>query len=163
MQLNHIDKARFKKRLNWFQGSLAVALVILSVAISQLYIFLWSTSDNNFWFNAAGVASAVLVLAMIFTQVKGHPFLYEVLYVAKVKKELQRMYRNVSTVEKAMAEGDKSAYTVNYFYLHGSRWLMEMEDNTITMDDVNAKIRAFDAVLEEQQLSPSTDDYQPEQ
>lgn len=47
MRLENIDKARFKKRLNWFQGSLVVALLVLGVGLSQLYILQWSTGGSN--------------------------------------------------------------------------------------------------------------------
>lgn len=162
MRLENINKPRFKKHLNWFQGSLVVALLLLSVGLSQLYIALWSTGDSNFWLNVAGVASAVMLLAAVVNHIKDKPFMYEIMYVWRLKNELMRVYRHTKPLEAALAKGESYAYVIKYFHLHGSRHLYLLEDNTVTMDDLNRQINEFDKVLAERNLSITVEDYHPD-
>src|SRR5699024_581737 len=162
MHLENINKARFKKHLNWFQGTLVVALLVLSVAISQLYIYLWSTGGSNFWLNAAGVATGVVLLAAVVNHIKGKPFMHEIMYVWRLKNELSRIYRRTKQLDAALARGEKEAYIIKFFHLHGSKHLYQLEDNTVTMDDLNAQIREFDGVLAERGISVGVEDYHPD-
>lgn len=161
MHLENINKARFKKHLNWFQGTLVVALLVLSVAISQLYILLWGSGSSNFWLNVAGVATAAMLLAGVVNHIKGKPFMHEIMYVWRLKNELTRIYRHSKQLDAALARGEKEAYIVKYFHLHGSKHLYQLEDNTVTIDDLNAQIREFDGVLAERNLSINVADYRP--
>lgn len=162
MRLENIDKPLYKKRLNWFQGSLVVALLALSVGLSQLYIFLWSTGGSNFWLNVAGVATAVVLLAVVVNRIKDKPFMYEIMYVWRLKNELMRVYRHTKPLDAALAKGESYAYIIKYFHLHGSKHLYQLEDNTVTMDELNRQIREFDQVLAERHLSISAEDYHPD-
>lgn len=161
MRLENIDKARFKKRLNWFQGSLVVALLVLGVGLSQLYILQWSTGGSNFWLNVAGVATAVMLLALVVNHIKEKPFMYEIMYVWRLKQELTRIYRHSKQLELALARGERDAYIIQYFHLHGSKHLYQLEDNTVTLEELNQQIQAFDKVLAERNLSVSVEDYHP--
>ncbi len=162
MTLENIDKARFKKHLNYFQGSMVVALMLLGLGLSELYIRLWSDGGSNFWLNAAAVATAAFIIAGVVRLVKDHPALYEVMYVWRLKNELNRIYRASSKLDKALAVGNEDALKVRYFQLHASKHLYQLEDNTLTLDDLNQQIEAFDAQLAERGLTLGTDDYQPE-
>lgn len=161
MQLENINKARFKKHLSWFQGALVVALLLLSVGFSQAYIYLWSTGESNFWLNAAGVVTAAALLGLVVNRIKDHPFMYEIMYVWRLKNELMRIYRRTKALDAALAKGESFAYIIKYFHLHGSKLLYQLEDNTVTMDELNRQIYEFDKVLAERHLTISTEDYTP--
>lgn len=161
MRLENINKARFKKHLNWFQGTLVVALLLLSVGFSQLYIYLWSTGESNFWLNVAGVVTAAGLLGFVVNRIKEQPFMYEIMYVWRLKNELMRIYRHTKRLDAALAKGESVAYIIKYFHLHGSKLLYQLEDNTVTMDELNRQIREFDKVLVERHLTISAEDYEP--
>lgn len=162
MKLENIDKALFKKRLNRFQGGLVAALLVLSLGLSQLYIALWGTGESNTLLNLAAVVTALFILAGVVRLIRQQPFMHEILYVRALKQELNRIYRASKKLEAALQEDKPEAVIVRWFQLHGSRHLYELEDNTLTMEELNAQIEELQARAERLGLEVSTDDYSPE-
>ena len=76
MKLENIDKARFKKRLNRFQAALVAGLLVLSLALSQIYTGLWGSGDSNTLLNLAAVVTSLFVLAGIMNLIKDKPWMY---------------------------------------------------------------------------------------
>ncbi|SRR5690625_3558169 len=159
MHLKNIDKSRLKQRQNRFTIAMIVGLLVLSLIFSQLYIALWSTGGSNFWLNAAGVATAVFLLAGVINHIKHKPYMEEVVYVWRLKRELTQIASKQKRLDAALAKGEHSAYVVRYFQLHASKHLYELEDNTVTLDDLNRQIREFDQLLAQQGLQLSLEDY----
>lgn len=162
MQLESIDKTRFKKHLNRFQGALVVSLLLLSLGLSALYTALWSDGGSNLLLNGAAVATAAFVLAGVVGLVKDHPSLYEVMYVWRLKSELNRIYRASRKLDAGVAAASPEALTVKYFQLHASRHLYQLEDNTLTLEELHHQIAALDQQLAAAGLTVHTDDYRPE-
>ncbi|UZK03098.1 DUF3087 family protein [Venatoribacter cucullus] len=162
MELQNIDKACFKKHLNRFQGGLVVALLLLSLGLSELYVGLWSDGGSHFWLNAAAVATAAFIIAGVVGLVKNHPALTEVMYVWRLKNELNRIYRASRKLDKALADNNPDALAIKYYQLHASRHLYQLEDNTLTLDELNQQITDFDQKLAELGLTLSIGDYQPD-
>ncbi len=158
MELQNIDKARFKKHLNRFQGGLVVALLLLSLGLSELYVGLWSDGGSHFWLNAAAVATAAFIIAGVVGLVKNHPALTEVMYVW----QLNRIYRASRKLDKALADNNPDALAIKYYQLHASKHLYQLEDNTLTLDELNQQITDFDQKLAELGLTLSIGDYQPD-
>lgn len=162
MKLQAIDKARFKKHLNYFQGGIVLSLMLLGLGLSELYIGLWSDGGSNFWLNLSAVATAAFIIAGVVGLIKDHRALAEVMYVWRLKNELNRIYRASSKLDKALAAGNEQALKVKYYQLHASRHLYQLEDNTLTLDELNQQITALDEQLAGLGLSLSTDDYSPQ-
>lgn len=162
MELKQIDKARFKKHLNWFQGGLVVLLLGLSLGLSELYIQLWSDGGSNFWLNAAAVATAAALLGLLVSFIKDRPELTEVMYVWRLKQELNRIYRSSKKLEKALEANQHEALVIKYFQLHGSKHLYQLEDNTLTLSDLYKQIEAFEQRLADLGKEIRIDDYRSE-
>lgn len=162
MQLKNIDKAVFKKRLNRFQAGLVGGLLVLSLGLSQVFIALWSDGDSNTLLNLAAVAVSAFILAGIVSVIKDKHYMAEISYVRSLKAELNRIYRSSRKLEKALEEEREIAFVIRYFQLHGSRHLYQLEDNTLTLDDLNRQIAEFDERLAAMGLTPVVEDYSPE-
>ena len=168
MELKQIDKTLYKQRLNRFQGGLVVMLFVVGLAASSLYIELFGNpAGSNFIYNLAGVITAVLSAIALFSAIKEKPYMAEIRYVWKLKQELNRIYRASRKLEAALQDEQNSevfqtALVIRYFSLHGSRHLYQLEDNTLTLDDLNQQINEFDERLSRLDVTVSTDDYRQE-
>jgi hypothetical protein len=168
VELKQIDKTLYKQRLNRFQGGLVVMLFVVGLAASSLYIELFGNPDgSNFIYNLAGVITAVLSAIALFSAIKEKPYMAEIRYVWKLKQELNRIYRASRKLEAALQDEQNSevfqtALVIRYFSLHGSRHLYQLEDNTLTLDDLNQQINEFDERLSRLDVTVSTDDYRQE-
>lgn len=168
MELKQIDKTLYKQRLNRFQGGLVAMLFVVGLAASSFYIELFGNPDgSNFIYNLAGVITAVLSAILLFSLVKEKPYMAEIRYMWKLKQELNRIYRASRKLEAALEDEQNNevfhtALVIRYFSLHGSRHLYQLEDNTLTLDDLNKQIEEFDERLESLGKTISTDDYRAE-
>lgn len=143
MKLRDIDKATYSRRVRIVFVGIAVALAVLGLALSQLYIRLFSTPEaDHFWHNLTGVATAALVILWLLNRLRGHPWLDEVVYVWDLKQLLNRIYRKQKKIEAAAEQGDVNAMKILDFQLEGSRQLYHLDDNTITMDALMIKLEA---------------------
>lgn len=162
MQLKEIDKARYRKHLNITFAAIAVALIIITLASSTLYIQLFSTPEQpHFFHNLAGVVTAAVIVAYILNRQRAHPFLTEVVYVWDLKQQLNRIYRKQRKIEDAVEKDDHDAMIILNFQYRGSKQLYELDDNTITMQGLMSKISVLDSRMQAAGLSPTTDEYEP--
>ena len=161
MKLENIDKARFKKRLNRFQAALVAGLLVLSLALSQIYTGLWGSGDSNTLLNLAAVGTSLFVLAGIMNLIKDKPWMYEIRYMRQLKAELNRIYRASRKLEQALEEDNPDAIVVKYFQLHGSRHLYQLEDNTLTLEELNRQIADLDERIKQRGMQVSAEDYAP--
>ena len=162
MQLKEIDKARYRKHLRVVFAGIAVALMILAVIMSTLFIYLFSTPDvPHFWHNMAGVAAAAVIVFIILNKIRQHPYMLEVVYVWDLKQQLNRIHRKIRKIENAVENNDVDAMVILNFMYRGSRQLYQLDDNTITMEGLVTKIRVLDQRMKDAGLSLSTDAYVP--
>lgn len=162
MQLKEIDKERYRKHLRVVFGSIAVALMILTVIMSTLFIYLFSTPDvSHFWHNLAGVAAAAVIVFIALNKIRQRPYMFEVVYVWDLKQQLNRIHRKIRKIENAVENNDVDALVILNFMYRGSRQLYQLDDNTITMEGLVSKIRVLDQRMKDAGLSLSTDAYAP--
>lgn len=162
MKLENIDKATFKKRLNRFQAGMVGALLMLGLGLSQLYIALWSDGVSNTLLNLAAVATAVFLIAGAVGLIKNQPWMYEIMYVRRLRQELNRIYRASRKLEQALQQDKPEAVIIRYFQLHASKHLYELEDNTLTMEDQLGMIATLDEQIARLGMTVSIEDYQPQ-
>ncbi len=86
----------------------------------------------------------------------------EVDYVRALKREMNKIYRSSKKLQQALEAEDERAIIINYFNLQASKQVYELDNNTLTIDELNEKIRLLDAQIESLGLSISADDYRPE-
>ena len=153
MQLQQIDKTRYRKHLNKVIFACIAALTIGSLGISQLLILLFPDSNgSHFHWNLLGVVVTSIVIGLTLKKVKSHPFMYEVAYVWDLKQALNRITRKMMAIKKAAKEGDVDAMLAMQFSYSGSKQLWTLDDNTITMEDLSMWQAELDALAREYQV-----------
>lgn len=163
MQLKEIDKVRYSKHYKIIFAGIAFVLLIIAPATSALFISLFSNPESDYFFhNLAGVVIGVAIVAIALTKFRQHPFMLEVVYVWELKQQLNRIRRIQRKIEAAVENNDKDAMIIMNFMLHGSKQLYQLDDNTITMEDLLRKIQIHDERMKVAGLSSSTDSYNPE-
>ncbi|MBN4063262.1 DUF3087 family protein [Cardiobacterium sp. AH-315-I02] len=158
MQLINIDKSRYSKHLKIVFAGMVVVLLVITLASSTLIIQLFGTEgESHFWFNLTGVAIAAATVVYILTKLRHHPFMFEVVYVWDLKQILNKIHRKQKKVEAQMDKHD--AMIIMNFQYRGSKQLYELDDNTITMAELNSKITQLDKHMSAAGLSSSTDTF----
>ena len=153
MQLQQIDKARYRKHLNKVIFACIAALTIGSLGISQLLILLFPDSNgSHFHWNLLGVVVTSIVIGLTLKKVKSHPFMYEVAYVWDLKQALNRITRKMMAIKKAAKEGDVDAMLAMQFSYSGSKQLWTLDDNTITIEDLSMWQAELDALARQYQV-----------
>jgi len=162
MQLREVDKRRYRKHLKVIFTGMAVALMIITVGASTLFIYLFSSPEvSHFLHNLAGVATAASLVIIALNKFRQHPYMLEVVYVWDLKQQLNRIHRKSRKLEAAVENNDDDAMIIMNFMYRGSKQLYELDDNTITMEGLVGKIRVLDQRMENAGLSLSTDTYNP--
>lgn len=137
MQLQNINKERYNKHIKITFIAICIFMLAVSLTISTLLIHFWGGPEGeNFIWNITGVVIAALLLAKILTAFKQHPFLTEVVYVRQIKAELNRIYRKQRKIKAAAEKGDARAMAILDFSYRASRYVYELDNNTITLDDL---------------------------
>lgn len=162
MQLKEIDKFRYSRHIKIVFACIVVALVVLTLSTSTLIIHLFSTPEaSHFWHNLAGVAIAAVIVVFVLNKLRNHPFMFEVVYVWDLKQMLNRIYRKQRKIEAKVEENDHDAMIIMNFQYRGSKQLYELDDNTITIDNLVFKLKALEERMEIAGLSNSTDFFDP--
>ena len=160
MQLIDIDKARYQKHLKIVFISCAAFLAVSSLAVSQTLIALFpDESGSHFHWNLLGVVVSALSIGWLLNKYRGHDFMREVTYVWDLKQALNKITRKMPKLEAAAREGNANALLAMHYSYTGSRFLWELDDNTLTLDELAVKQRELDALAEKFHLQLSADDY----
>ena len=163
MKLKEIDKARYSKHLKIVFACIVVTLLVITLGISTLIIQLFSTPDtSHLWHNLAGVAIAASIVVFILNKLRPHPFMLEVVYVWDLKQMLNRIYRKQRKIEAAAENSDHDAMIIMNFQYRGSKQLYQLDDNTITIDNLVAKMASNDHRMVAAGMSLSTDSFEVE-
>ncbi|MBQ0729244.1 MAG: DUF3087 family protein, partial [Oleispira antarctica] len=96
-----------------------------------------------------------------FKVMANKPFMAEINYVRSLKREMNRIYRSSKKLNIALEANDKNAIIISYFNLQASKQVYQLDNNTLTMEELSEKIRLLDEKIETLGLSISVYDYQP--
>ncbi|MBC8211007.1 MAG: DUF3087 family protein [Gammaproteobacteria bacterium] len=163
MQLRSIDKARYQRHLRIVFAGIVAVMVIVTLAASTAFIRFFSSPEaSHFMHNLAGVAVAAGVAVYILTRLRKQPFLQEVVYIWDLKQQLNRIYRKQRKVEAALEANDVDAMQIMNFQYQGSLQLYAMDDNTITIDDLQLKFQALKSRMQKAGLDASRIQYEAE-
>jgi len=163
MKLKEIDKVRYRKHLNIVMFSMAVALIIIAQITSALFIYLFSEPDaSHFYHIMAAVAAATAIVVYVVNKYRNHPYMTEVVYVWDLKQQLNKIHRKQRKIKPAFERDDNDAMVIMNFMYRGSKQLYELDDNTITIEDLELLIAALDQRMKTAGLSLSTDLFKPE-
>jgi hypothetical protein len=160
MKLRQIDKTRYRKHYKIVFAAIVIALIAISLVSSTLLInWLGSPDESHFILNLAGVVVAGLIVLYALYRYRDHPFMDEVVYVWNLKKQLNLIYRKQHKIEPLIEDNNVDAMVIMNYMYQGSKQLYELDDNTITMNDLAIKSRHLNTKLEENELKLTTDDY----
>lgn len=160
MTLIEIDKARYRKHLNQVIVACVIALTAISLGLAQLLIYLFPDADgSHFHWNLSGVVVACLIIAGVLKKYKSHSFMTEVSYVWDLKQALNKITRKMSKLKQAAANGEVEAMTAIQYSYAGSRQLWQLDDNTITMDDLALWQSELDALASKYQVEIRAENY----
>lgn len=160
MTLEDISKPRYRKHFNRLMIAVIIALFGLALGISQLLIALFPNAEgSHFGHNISGVITAGLIVASVIYKYRYHPAMYEVMYVWNLKQELNRIYRKQKKVLAAVDEGDRDAMIIMNFSYQGSRQLYELDDNTVTMDDLEKALKELEGKIADAGYEVTLEDY----
>ncbi|MGF1548863.1 MAG: DUF3087 family protein [Thiotrichales bacterium] len=162
MPLVQIDKARYDKHFKITFAAIVVVMLVVSLLISNVLIqLIGNPGGSNFWLNVGGVIAAALVIAGLIRRYRGHPFLREVVYVWNLKQGLNRIYRKQRKIKEAVARGDRNAMIIMNYHFKATRQLYELDNNTITLDDLAKAEREFQAQMAEHGVTVTLEEFDP--
>ena len=162
MVLKEIDKTLYRNHLRVVFTSMSLALIVISIAISTLAIYLFSSPElSHFLYNFAGVIVAAIIVFTVLNKLRRHSYMLEVVYVWDLKQQLNRINRKLRKVEVAVECDDSNAMIIMNFLYRGSKQLYELDDNTITMESLVSKLNVLEQRMQGLGLSLSTDAYDP--
>ena len=154
MQLQDINKTRYNKHIKITFIAICIFMLAVSLTVSTLLIHFWGGPEGeNLLWNITGVVVAAALLAKILIAYKHHPFLYEVVYMRQVKAELNRIYRKQRKIKAAAAEGDPRAMAILDFSYRASRHIFELDNNTITLDDLARSQQELSALQQQYNIT----------
>ncbi|WP_423840791.1 DUF3087 domain-containing protein [Vibrio mytili] len=153
MEIKNIDKVVYRKKVNLVIGGFIILLAVSSLAFSTLLIsFFGNTSiqpeqsTGNFHWNLIGVILALTTSLSLLNQIKKSPFMLEVWYVWKLKQLHNKIYRKLKYIKAAASSDDLKALTILKFYYTTQRQVFELDNNTITISNVNKEIETIEEI-----------------
>lgn len=160
MQLKQIDKARYSTHFKWVFVGVILLMLGVSLSVSTLLIQLFTDGQgSHLVLNVVGVVVAALVVGGVFRRYRKDAFLYEVMYVWDLKQMLNRIYRKQRVLKAAMAEGDRRAMVIMNFSYQGSKQLYELDNNTITMEELDKAIAELATLQQQYAVTLSLDEF----
>ena len=160
MRLINIDKARYRQHLNRVIIACIVGLTVGSLAISQTLIALFpDESGIHFHWNLLGVAITGVTIAYLLNKYRHHDYMTEMAYVWDLKQVLNKINRKMPKLKAASELGNVDALiAINYSYA-GSRLLWQLDDNTITMDQLAIEQAKLDTLANKFNVILNSDAY----
>jgi hypothetical protein len=160
MQLIDIDKARYNKHLKIVFIGCALGLAVGSLALAQTLIAVFpDESGSHFHWNLLGVVVSAVTIGWLLNKYRQHDFMCEVTYVWELKQTLNKLNRKMHKLEAAAREGNKNALLAMQYAYAGSRLLWQLDDNTLTLDDLAIKQQELDRLAEKFQVTLAVADF----
>ena len=160
MILQNIDKATYRKHLNIVIASTIIASLVIALGTSTILIQLvGNESGSNFVLNLIGVVLAGVTIVSVLYRIRTTPFMFEVVYVWRLKQELNAIYRQSSKIKPALESNNINALIITYYNLNGSIQLYELDDNDLTLESLRNDLSELEAKLESLELNVKTEDY----
>jgi len=160
MQLIDIDKARYRKHLKIVFIGCAVGLAVGSLALSQTLIAIFpDESGSHFHWNLLGVVVSAVTIGWLLDRYRQHDFMREVTYVWELKQALNKINRKMRKLEAAALDGNSNALLAMQYSYASSRLLWQLDDNTLTLDELSIKQHELDRLAEKFHLSLQVADY----
>ena len=163
MQLINIDKKRYRKHLNIVIAGFIGTLLILSLIFGQLLIASFAQEGvSNFRYNLLGVMLSLLACAGIMHTLKNSDAFKEIYYVWKVKQLQNLIYRKLKKIKVGVSNDEHNALIILVFYYQSLIQVYKLDDNTLTISDVEKRLSDLQDVIAEKNLTVSADQFEKE-
>ena len=160
MQLIEINKARYRRHLNFVIAGCVGGLAVGSLTISQTLIALFpDESGSHFNWNLLGAVITFVAIAWILNQFRTHDFMTEVVYVWDLKQVLNKINRKMLKLKAAGHDGNANALLAIHYSYAGSRLLWQLDDNTIVMDELATQQAELNGIALKYHLTLNEDDF----
>lgn len=160
MKLQTIDKNTYRRRLNIFIGVTIVLMLLIALSSSSFLIHLIGDPDgSNFALNLAGVILAVAVVSYVIYRIRFQAFMAEILYVWRLKQELNAIYRQSAKLKDAVDNKNKNGLIITYFNFKASIQLYELDNNDLTLNDLKNDLESFEEKIQNLNMDVSANDY----
>ncbi|MEE1672339.1 DUF3087 family protein [Agarivorans aestuarii] len=159
MQFQNIDKAVYQQRSRYTYIGISGLLIVFTLLWSSLFIAVFSSGPDNFYLNLLGVVAAVISVVPVVLTLKNKPWFYEVMYVWRLKQELNKINRKMATLVKAMNTGDVTAFEIVKFSYLGSRQIWELDDNTLMLNELAISENKLEQQAEQFNLGIDANNY----
>lgn len=144
MQIRDIDKATYRKHFKHTTFAAIGCLMVGALGISTTLIALFGNPQgSNFNLNLTGVVVTIVLMAIAASRLKDKPYFSEIVYVSKLKFELSHINRKLKAIEKSVANNNPDAFDIMAFYYQATRQVWELDDNNITLSELNVKEGKF--------------------
>lgn len=141
---------------------IVIVLAAIALSISAILIQLFGNADgDNFWLNLTGVAIGGVIILTLLRNNRDHEFMHEVIYVWDLKQMLNRIYRKQKKIKAAIETGDQEAMVIMNWSYNGSEQLYNLDNNTITMEELHKAMRELQQVIEQHGFTVTTNDFKP--
>ncbi|MCG9745240.1 DUF3087 family protein [Shewanella sp. Isolate8] len=152
MMLVEVDKARYRQHLNRVIAVFIASLALLSLISGQLLIALFGNqavvsgeSTGNLHLNFLGVLLGFAVCAWGLYQQRHKDYFREIYYVSRLKALQNRIYRKFKQIKQAGERNDIDALTIQMFYFSSQKLVYLLDDNTLTLSQVDKELEAVKA------------------
>lgn len=169
MKLRHVDKPQYRKMTNQVQFGVIAILAISSLVFGQMLIALLSSATvvsgqptGNFYFNFGGVIMGLMLCTLVVKHGRKKPQYADVYYIWQLKQLQNKIYRKLNAVQQAAADNNVNALTILCFYYQSLAIVYELDNNTLTMTEVNRQISLLEQQIQDKNLSCNADDFKVE-
>ncbi|WP_434950306.1 DUF3087 family protein [Shewanella sp. HL-SH4] len=170
MKLRHVDKPQYRKMTNQVQFGIIAILAISSLVFGQMLIAILSSATvvagqptGNFYFNFGGVIMGLMLCTLVVKHGRKKPQYADVYYVWQLKQLQNKIYRKLNAIQQAAADNNVNALTILCFYYQSLAIVYELDNNTLTMTEVNRQISVLEQQIQDKNLSCNADDFSVEQ
>ncbi|MGB6137147.1 MAG: DUF3087 domain-containing protein [Shewanella sp.] len=169
MKLVKINKSQYRSVNNQVQIGLVVILAILSLVFGQLMIYFFGVkplpgaeSTGNFHLNFTGVILALMVCSLLVRNLREKPKFYEVYYVWQLKQLQNKIFRKLKALQQAAKDNNRDALVILSFYYQSLALVYELDNNTLTMSNVNNELDKLQQAIDAAGFTINTDEFTPE-
>ncbi|WP_258406124.1 DUF3087 domain-containing protein [Shewanella aegiceratis] len=166
MMLVEVDKARYRQHLNRVIAVFIASLALLSLVSGQLLIALFGNqevvsgeSTGNLHLNFFGVLIGFGICALGLYQQRHKAYFREIYYVSRLKALQNRIYRKFKQIKQAGERNDIDALTIQVFYFSSQKLVYLLDDNTLTLSQVDKELEAVKARIAELGLNIGPEDF----
>lgn len=166
MKIQNINKTTYRKHLNQIIIGFIVVLLCLSLFFGNIFVYLWGVSpeqimngESNFRFNLLGVILALISCSAILYNIRTSAFFNEVYYVWQMKQIQNLIYRKLRKITSAAKHDNVNALIILQYYYESLIHIYQLDDNTITLNELIKKQQILQQQIEDKQLSISSSQF----